>query len=96
MATYLELHSLASNSDLQDKVEVAVIKKAQALIDAGNLTANAKAWCEEVLANPRSKGTDILYYVLAANSDAAVSAIQDATDSAIQTNVNTAVDALIA
>lgn len=96
MATYLELNTLREDSDLQDKLAVACVKKAQSLIDAGSLTTNAKDWANSVLANPRAEGLKIINYVLAANSDSTVSQIQSATDSTIQTNVDAAVDALIA
>lgn len=96
MATYLELQNLRSNSDLQDKVAVACVKKAQTLIDSTSPTANAITWAEEVLRDPRSKGLEIINYVLAKNSAATVSAIQEASDETIQTAVSGAVDKLIA
>lgn len=96
MSSYQELYALRSNSDLQEKVAVAVVKKAQALIDAGSLTANAKEWCNEALQNPVSKGNVILNYVLAKNSASSVAQIQAASDATIQSNVSDAVDALIA
>lgn len=96
MASYLTLYDLRDNSDLQDKVAVACMKKAQSLIDAGNLTANAKQWVNETLGNPRGKALEVLDYVLAANSSATEEDIRTASDSTIQTNVNDAVDALIA
>lgn len=96
MATYLELYALRSNSELQDKVAVAAVKKAQSLIDAASPTAAQVAWAKEAIESPRDKALALLNYVLAANSTLSVAQIQGATDAAIQTNVNAAVDSIIA
>lgn len=96
MATYLEIFGLRSNSDLQEKVAVAVVKKAQALLDGATPTAAEVAWANAAIKDPVGEADSLLNYVLAANSAATVSAITGATDAAIQSNVDTAVDALIA
>lgn len=96
MATYLELHELISNSDLQDKITVAAMKKAQFLLDGPTPTANEVAWASSTIENPVGKSKKLIHYVLAANSSISVSQIKDADDVAIQTNVDSAVDALIA
>jgi len=96
MATYLELFTLRGDSDLQDRMAVACAIKAQILIDAGSLTANAKAWVNETLQSPVGKANEIINYVLAVNSSATIANIQGASDSALQSNVSDAVDALIA
>jgi len=95
MATYLELFILKSDSDLQDKVSTAIVKKAQALLDGATPSAAEVTWATEALDAPLSKRESALNYVLAANSALTVSAIQSATDVAIQTNVDTAVDVII-
>ena len=96
MATYAELFELRSNSPLRNRVAVAIIIKAQSLIDGATPTAAQIAWANAALQGPVDKAGEILNYVLAANKDASESQILDASDSAIQTNVDTAVDALIA
>ena len=96
MATYAELFELSKNSTLRNKVAVAVVKKAQGLIDGGTPTAAEIAWANDAIANPASKAGQLLNYVLAANSGLTESQILAASDSAIQTNVDAAVDALIA
>lgn len=96
MATYLELFALRANSDLQDKVTVAVVKKAQTLLDGASPTAAQVTWAKEAIENPKPKALSLLNYLLAANSSATVAAIQGASDATIQTHVDTAVDALIA
>lgn len=95
MATYLELHALRSDSNLVDRVTVAVTIAAHDLINASP-TASQKAWASGALANPRRVAEDLMGYLLAANAPATVENIQVATDAAIQTNVNAAVAVLSA
>lgn len=95
MATYSDLYNLRNNSDLQNKIRVAVIVKAQQLID-GTPTANQLAWARTAIASPDSVAGELLNYVLAANKASSVAAIQGASDNAIQTNVDAAVDVLSA
>jgi hypothetical protein len=95
VATYQELFDLRSNSGLRNKVAVACVKKAQALLDA-TPTADQVAWASSTLANPIAQADKIFAYVLAANSSFTVAQIQGAADTAIQTNVDAAADALIA
>ena len=96
MATYLELYALRADSDLQDKTAVAVAKKAQTLLDGATPTAAEVAWALEAIQSPKEKANSMLYYVLAANSTLTVAQIQSATDSALQSNVDAAADAIIA
>lgn len=97
MATYDELRNIistASGDPLKNRIFVAVMIKAQALVD-GTPTANQLAWATEALADPLSKLEQVLHYMIANNSGAAVSAITDAADTTIQTNADSAVDALV-
>jgi hypothetical protein len=95
MATYMELFALRSNSDLQDKVSVAVAKKAQTLLDGETPSAAAVAWAQEAIQSPKTKADALLNYVLVKNSELTAAQISGAADSAIQTNVDAAVDVLI-
>ena len=94
MATYSELFTLSNDASLRNKVTVALVIKAQALLDTAP-TAAEVTWSKEALENPKSKADDLLFYVLAANKGLSVSAIEGATDSAIQTNVDAAVGVII-
>lgn len=96
MASYPELFELRGNSPLRNRVTVAVVVKAQALIDGTTPTAGEIAWADAALSAPVAKAMQILNYVLAVNKSAAVGNITGATDAAIQANVDAAVDALIA
>jgi len=53
-------------------------------------------WANAAVNNPESKRPGLLNYVLAVNSASSVATIQTATDATIQSNVDAAVDVLIA
>lgn len=93
MASYDELHDLTHDSGLLDRVEVAVIVAAHGIIGggAGNQPQRNK-WAGQALSAPRAMATKLLPGVLAANKDADVAAIEAATDTMIQSNVDSLVD----
>lgn len=97
MATYTELYQYRATDDyqaLENKVAVAVAIKAQAIADLPTPTAEQIAWAVEALSSPGGKAETVINYVLAANSGLTIAQITAATDAAIQTNVNAAVDDL--
>lgn len=94
MATYSELRDLFTHDTLPNRVEIAVIKAAQALID-GTPTAPEQSWAASVLSNPSGEASKAFRYVLAANSASTVAVITAATDAQIQTNVDAAVPSLV-
>jgi hypothetical protein len=96
MATYAELYELRANSDLRNKVAVAVAVKAQTLLDAASPTAAQVTWANAAISNPNGKADVLLNYVLAKNKALTVVQINAATDAGIQTAVDGAVDKLIA
>ena len=93
MATLMELKGLMNDSDLQDKVESALIIGVQAILD-GTPVANDQKYAAHVFNNPRSEALKALASVLATNSSATVSQIQGATDAALQTKTNAVIDTL--
>jgi len=96
MATYVDLYALAiADSVLKNRVLVATVKKAQLLIDTVAATQKQINWALSVLQGPESKAEELLLYVLAANSSATVAQIQNASDATLQTQINTAADAII-
>ncbi len=95
MATLLELRGLFTNSDLQEKVESALIIAVQALLDGGTPTTDQQKYAAAVFAKPAVEARKALMSVLAKNASATVTQIQEANDTAIQTNVNDVVDALV-
>lgn len=97
MATYAEIAAISNDpswSGLIDKVRVAVAIKAAAVIDSATPPAILLEWAKSAVSNPGPAANAIVYYVVAKNSAAAISAITSASDAAVQTNVNAAVDAL--
>ena len=87
MATYQELRRLFTDSDLLEKVEVAIVIAANDML-ATTPTAAQKAWAAHVFANPGAEAKKALMAVLAGNSAATVGQIQAATDSSVQTQVD--------
>lgn len=96
MATYSELFAIQNDATLRNKIQVAVTVKAQSLLDLASPTANQVLWASNALNNPTQTMVRIMPYVLAANKSATQSQITGASDSAVQTNVDAAVDKLIA
>jgi len=96
MATYAEIFDLRSNSGLRNKIAVATVVKAQAMIDLATPTAKQLTWAQEAIADPIGKADTLMNYVLAANKAATVAQIAAATDAAIQANVDAAVNKLTA
>lgn len=95
MATYKELYDLRTNSDLQDKVATAVAVAADTIQNEDGATlnhANRIIWAGEAMSDPGSKRDGMLAAVLAANKASDPSQITGASDSAIQANVDAAVD----
>ena len=94
MATYQELFDIRNDVPLHDKVSIASVIKAQTLLDS-TPTQDEVDWAKITLEDPNSRANQIMYYVLAANNTATIAQILAATDTAIQTNVDDAVNALI-
>lgn len=95
MATYLELHALKNDSDLQDKVAVAVVIAADAIRASGTPPANQAqrlVWAAAAMADPREEARRMLWALLAANKSATAGSISSATDATIQAAVDSAVD----
>lgn len=95
MATYLELLQAAENDNLNRKMRVAVIIAAEAVrTEQASVTnhANRLVWAKDVFANPDREAKRMLWAVLAQNAAAPLAGITGASDTAVQTAVNNAVD----
>lgn len=98
MATLAEIAGLCGNANwdsLVEKVRAACLIKAHAITVEATPTANELAWAKASFAEPRRAADSVVWCVIAANSGATVSQIIGASDSAIQTAVNAAVDNLL-
>lgn len=95
MATYTELFGLRANDSLRNKIIVACIIAAEAIRNEAAETANHAnrlVWAAAVFASPTSEAERMLWAVLAQNAAQSVATITGATDAAIQTAVNGAVN----
>lgn len=95
MATYTEIFGLRTNSDLINRITVAIAIKAQTLLDAASPTAKQVKWAEAAIADPHGKAAVILNYLLAKNAASTVAQITAVADATMQTQVNAVIDKLI-
>ena len=99
MATYAELFALSQNGPLKDKVAVACIVAAEIIRTELTSVPNHAArlvWARKALENPDAVAIAALRAALVQNSGLTVAQINGATDAALQTAVNNAVDLLTA
>jgi len=95
MAKYLELADVSNDSDLQDKIAVAITIAADKIrTDTAPPTnqANRLVWAANAMANPVSESKRMIRALLAQNNTVAIAAIRTVSDSTIQTAVDAAVD----
>ena len=98
MATYTELHNLrgsATVTALRQKISVAIAIKANLLAKLPTPTAPQVAFAKAALANPDSYQEIVLNYILADYNSQTTAAITGASDAAVQTAVNVAIDTLL-
>lgn len=94
MASLLEIRQQFSNDDLRNKITAATVIAANNLL-SGTPTADEKAFAKSVFQSPSSMGAIVTMAVLAANSSATVNQINNATDAAIQAQVDAVIPNLI-
>ncbi len=95
MATYMELFSIKNNSDLQDKVTVAVAIAAETIRTDSSPPANQTqrlVWAQNALAHPVEEAQRMLWVVLAANKDSTLAQIVGVSDTLIQEQVDDTID----
>ncbi len=95
MATYSELFDLKNNSALKNRVIVAIIIAAEAVMADVSVPVNKRqrdAWAAAVFANPKSEADRMFWALIAANEAADVAQITGATDAAILANVEAHID----
>ena len=97
MATYTELSTIREDplwNDLLAKIVVATSIKAAEIIDTVTPAPTLLEWAKGAIAKPSNAANDIAFYVVAANQVATIAQIVGADDTAIQTNVDVAIDAI--
>lgn len=95
MATYQEIYDLRSNSALRNRIAVACVVAAEAIRGEAVATpnnANRLIWAKSVFANPEQEASRMFMALLAQNKDLTVAQITSATDAALQSGVNNAVN----
>ncbi len=95
MATYAELNDILQDSDLRNKIRIAVIVAADTINSESDVTANHAnrvIWAKQAFQNPQGKAEEMLSAVIAQNNATSIANITGASDAAIQTNVDAVVD----
>ena len=87
MAAYQDIYGLFSN-DIRLKVEVALLIRAQAYLDAANPTAQQRAWARHVFTSTTGEAMLMLKYLLAKNNGLTTAQIAGASDATIQSQVD--------
>lgn len=96
MATYQALYDAAGTAPTLDKqIMVALTIKANLLAKTSTPTAAQKEFAVAALKNPADYLSTVRNYIFADYNTAAIAAITGATDAAVQTAVNAAVDTLL-
>ena len=95
MATYTAIRNLFDDSALLNRVAVAVIVAANTILEASTPTVAEKAWAAKAFAGPEAEAKRIIMSVLAANKSATVTQIQNANDTALQNNVDAAINLFV-
>lgn len=88
MATYAELYGMRDNDTLRQRIEVALIIRAQAYLD-GTSTPEQRAWAKFVFQDGgHGESVRMLKYLLAKNKNATPAQIEAVTDANLQTQVD--------
>lgn len=94
MATYSELYLLSGNMNLIQKVCAAVAIAAEDIRTEDESTVNHEArlqWARGALNNVDGMARQMMWVLMAQNSNATADQIENATDAAIQNAVNNAI-----
>lgn len=95
MATYDELLLASEDANLNKRIRVACIVAAEVVrTELSSVTnhANRLTWAKAVFADPGAEAKRMLWAVLAQNRALTLAQLTGASDAAIQTAVNAAVD----
>ena len=97
MATYAELSTITEDplwNDLLAKIRVACVVKAGVIIDSATPAASALEWAKAAIANATQAAEGVAFYVVIVNKSATITQIYSAADADVQTNVDSAIDAI--
>lgn len=97
MATYAELAVIQQDplwNDLVGKILVATTIKAAAIVDDPTSAGAIHEWSLRAIASPRNTANELAAYVVAVNNTLPIASIYNASDAAIQNNIDEAVDSM--
>ncbi len=97
MASYEELYGERQNASLKKKITIALVISANEIIsEAGSIPGHALrfTWAKEVIANPTIVAGQVLLILLAKNKDSSIATIQNATDTIVQSAVDSVINLL--
>lgn len=98
MATYQELYALSQDQNMIQKVTMAIAIAAEDIRSEPEETPNhiqRVAWAQRALLNPDGMARQVLLIALAQNAAISVEAIQQASDEALLSAVNSAIALLM-
>lgn len=97
MATYLELYTLRTDTNLIQRISVAILVVCEAIrVEAANTAfhSNRVAWAQQAIKDPEPFAGRALALLLAQNKDSTAIQITGVSDSTIQTAVNGLINTL--
>ena len=95
MATYAEIRSIYTDSNLVNRMEVAVAVKAHAILQEASPTAGRMEWARTALVSAlRGEADMCLRYALAANKNLTAQQLIGATDASLYDAASAAIDKL--
>lgn len=95
MALYLDIFKLRNDRDFTARIEVATIVAAEEVRVEPQATANNAnrvIWARKVFEDPKRESVRMMWAVLAANRNATIAQILEATDATLQVRLNAAVN----
>lgn len=95
MATYTEIRNLMDDSDLRNKIATAAIVAAEGILNEATPTNARVKWASSAFENPQREANRLMMAVLASNRALTVAQISGASDTDIQTAVNSAINLFI-
>lgn len=94
MATYLELYGLRNNSNLRNRITIAIAIKGQTLVDS-QASVKQVEWVGQAMADPASKVELVLNYMLAKQAGIEISNVDKISDEDLQAHVDAVIDKII-
>jgi hypothetical protein len=97
MATYEELFTITVDTEaaLSQKITLAILIKAQEIVDDPSSTTPLLTWAREALRDPRKSYDPVFNYLLVKHKTWTTKNISQASDKVVQESVDDIVDKLL-